>query len=87
MKSVQIIVDTVIIVHPTKLHTVASEAQRAQLVSYYILLYIKGAEKSEIRGWHQSEWFVLGLTSPPRVTQHLHANSTHQHYYLLHYIH
>ena len=33
------------------------------ILSYPTILYIKGAEKSETCLWHQSKWFVQGLTS------------------------
>ena len=46
------------LLHSGLLHTVASEAQRAQLAF----------KEPKMCGWHQSEWFIWGLTSPPGVT-------------------
>ena len=56
MKSVQVIVDTIIIVHPTAatmLYAVASSVQ-----SYYILLYIEGERKCEMYGMTPG-WYTL----------------------------
>ena len=46
------------------LHTVASKAQRVQLLPYYVLLYTKGAMMF-VCGCLQPESFIQGLTSPP----------------------
>ena len=37
-------------------------------ISYYIILsYFILKDLKNICGWHQSEWFMCGLTSPPGV--------------------